>query len=130
MKYFILLSFMLFNSCIVYSAPMADELGICYKFEDNKLIKKSVCIIHSGYGAGGSYVTLEHDGFSYNIETSIVYDEKTDEYEQTEPMLNGIPATFYSRNLFYEPITDEKLVQDDSLNCIVSKDRKKDICYK
>lgn len=117
-------------SCSVYSAPMREDVSICYKFNNEKLVNKSTCIINSGYGAGGSYISIEQGKTTYNVETINNYNEKTDEYEESQPTLNSMPATYYHRDLFYKKITDSSLITDDSLNCIKTKNLKIDICYK
>jgi hypothetical protein len=129
MKYLVLLGGLI-STTFTYSAPMSEELSICYNFNSDKLVKKSSCIVHSGYGAGGSYVSIEQDDSIYNIETSNNYDEKTDSYEESEPTLNDMSARFYHRDLFYKRITDKSLITDNSLNCVVTKNKKLDICYK
>ena len=129
MKCFVLFG-VLISSSLVYSAPMREELSICYKFTNDKLAKKSSCIVHSGYGAGGSYVALEQGKSIYNIETQINYNEKTDSSEESEPTLNDLPATFYTRDLFYNKIEDKSLITDNSLRCYRTKNKKIDICYK
>lgn len=90
----------LVSTSFVYAAPMSEELSICYNFKSDKLVHKSSCIVHSGYGAGGSYVALEQGKSIYNIETQITYNEKTDSSEESEPTLNELPATFYTRDFF------------------------------
>ena len=117
-------------SCSVYAAPMNEEVSICYKFSNDQLVKKSTCIINSGYGAGGSYVSIEQGKLSYNIETELTDNEQTDDSEESEPTLNDMSARFYHRDLFYKRITDKSLITDNSLNCVVTKNKKLDICYK
>ena len=129
MKYFILLGGLLFTT-FTYSAPMSEELSICYNFNSDKLVKKSSCIVHSGYGAGGSYVAIEQGRHTYNIETEITYNEQTDDSEESEPTLNDLPAKFYARDLFYKKIVDQTLITDDSLRCYQTENKKIDICYK
>lgn len=129
MKNLILVCFSIF-SCSVYAAPMNEEVSICYKFSNDQLVKKSTCLISSGYGAGGSYVAIEQGKLHYNIETSNTYNEKTDDYDESEPTLNDMPAHYYHRDLFYHKITDKSLITDQSLNCIKTKDKKIDICFK
>lgn len=129
MKYFILLGGLLFTT-FTYSAPMSEESSICYNFNSDKLVKKSSCIVHSGYGAGGSYIAIEQGRHTYNIETEITYNEQTDDSEESEPTLNDMSARFYHRDLFYKRITDKSLITDNSLNCVVTKNKKLDICYK
>jgi len=109
---------------------MHEDVSICYKFSHDTLVNKSTCLIHSGYGAGGSYVAIEHGNFIYNIETMNNYNEKTDDYEVSEPTVNGMSAYFYNRDLFYKEITDHSLITDNSLNCIKTINNKIDICYK
>ena len=79
MKYFILLGGLLFTT-FTYSAPMSEESSICYNFNSDKLVKKSSCIVHSGYGAGGSYVAIEQGRHTYNIETEINNKVKSKEF--------------------------------------------------
>lgn len=129
MKYLILLGGLISTS-LSYSAPMSEELSICYKFKSNELVNKSSCIVHSGYGAGGSYVAIEQGTLTYNIETEITHNERTDEYEESKPTLNDLPAKFYARDLFYKKIEDQTLITDDSLRCYQTENKKIDICYK
>lgn len=129
MKNLILVFFSIF-SCSIYAAPMNEEVSICYKFSNDQLVKKSTCIISSGYGAGGSYVAIEQGKFTYNIETMNNYNEKTDDYDESEPTVNDMPAYYYHRDLFYKKITDSSFVTDSSLNCVKTKNKKIDICYK
>jgi len=129
MKYLLLLIGFLCSSSI-YSAPMSEDVSICYKFSNDRLVNKSTCIINSGYGAGGSYVAIEHGKFTYNIETMNNYNEKTDDYDESEPTVNDMPAYYYHRDLFYKKITDSSFVTDSSLNCVKTKNKKIDICYK
>ena len=129
MKYLILLGGLI-STTFSYSAPMSEELSICYNFNSDKLVKKSSCIVHSGYGAGGSYVAIEQGRHTYNIETEITYNEQTDDSEESEPTLNDLPAKFYARDLFYKKIEDHSLITDDSLRCYQTKNKKIDICYK
>ena len=49
-----------------YSAPMSEDISICYK-----VIKKSSCIVSSGYGAVGSYTSIEQGKTTYLIETEM-----------------------------------------------------------
>ncbi|MDI9741823.1 hypothetical protein ABTH99_17340 [Acinetobacter baumannii] len=129
MKYLILLGGLI-SASFTYSAPMSEELSICYTFKSDKLVKKSSCVVNSGYGAGGSYVAIEQGTLTYNIETEITHNERTDEYEESEPILNDLPAKFYARDLFYKKIEDQSLITDDSLSCYETKNKKIDICYK
>lgn len=129
MKFLALLGLFTF-SCSAFSAPMSENMSICYKFSKNKLIEKSRCIVSTGYGAGGSYVTLEQGKSTYNVEIENHYDKKTDSYEEGDITINDVVATYYYRNLSYKRITDKRFIHDDSLNCFLAKNKKIDICYK
>lgn len=113
-----------------YSAPINEDISICYQFTNNKLTKKSSCFVSSGYGAGGSYTTIEQGKSTYSIETEMCYKAKTDEYEECGTSLNNFEAKFYYRDLFYKKITDMSLVIDNSLKCFITNNKKIDICYK
>ena len=47
-------------------SPMSEDISICYK-----VIKKSSCIVSSGYGAVGSYTSIEQGKTTYLIETEM-----------------------------------------------------------
>ena len=129
MKFLALLGLLIF-SCSAFSAPMSEEVSICYKFNKDKLINKSTCVVSTGYGAGGSYITLEKGKSIYNIEIENRYDKKTDSYEEGDITLNEMLVTSYYRDLFYNKIADKSFVNDDSLSCFLTKNKKIDICYK
>lgn len=117
-------------SCLAHSAPMSENISICYQFNNDKLIKRSACIVDSGYGAGGSYINIEQGKSVYLIETESLYDKKNDSYNDGETTLNDIAATSYFRNLFYKKITDKSLISENSLSCFMTKNKKIDVCYK
>ncbi|NNG82930.1 hypothetical protein [Acinetobacter sp. ANC 5378] len=129
MKYFIMLVLSIVCET-AYSAPMNEDATICYKFSNDKLVNKSSCIVSSGYGAGGSYTSIEQSGNTYSIETEMCYKAKTDDYEECGTSLNNVEANFYYRDLFYKKISDMSLVSDNSLKCFITKNKKIDICYK
>ncbi|WP_180644934.1 hypothetical protein [Acinetobacter bereziniae] len=113
-----------------FGAPMSEDMKICYKFSNNKLVSKSSCIVSSGYGAGGSYTSIEQGKKEYSVETQMCYNKKTDEQEECGTSLNGVDANFYYRDLFYKKISDISLISDNSLKCFITKNKKIDICYK
>ena len=113
-----------------HSAPMNEDVSICYKFVNNKLVNKASCIVSSGYGAGGTYTSIEQGKNTYSIETQMCHNNKTDEDEECGTTLNNVDANFYYRDLFYEKISDMSLVSDNLLKCFITKNKKTDICYK
>ena len=101
LKIFIILSLAI-SSGAAYTAPISEDAAICYKFLNDKLVNKSTCIVSNGYGAGGSYTTIEQGKSTYSIETEMCYKAKTDEYEECGTSLNNFQAKFYYRDLFYK----------------------------
>ena len=49
---------------------------------------------------------------------------ETDEYEESKPTLNDLPAKFYARDLFYKKIEDQTLITDNSLRCYQTENKK------
>lgn len=129
MKFFITLILSMICGA-AYSAPISEDISICYQFTNNKLTKKSSCFVSTGYGAGGSYTSIEQGKTEYSIETQMCYNKKTDEQEECGTSLNDVDANFYYRDLFYKRISDMSLISDQSLKCYMTKNKKIDICYK
>lgn len=113
-----------------YAAPMDERAAVCYVFAAGKLKTKAACILSSGYGAGGSYESAQIGKQTFNAETSTCYDEKRGKDVVCDTSLNDHDAKHYYRDLFYQPITDASLIDDRSLSCYITKDRKTDVCFK
>lgn len=111
-------------------APSSDKAGVCYLFSHGKLNKTSTCVVSSGTGAGGFYETLQIGKKRYVSETSTCYNQANDEYDECGTVLNGKVAENYFRNSFYDEITDTSLIDDSSISCTRTKDRKIDVCSK
>lgn len=112
-------------SGVAYAAPTDERPGVCYMFKGDKLLNKGVCVVSTGDGAGGMYEALSYNGTDYLIETALCHNKKTDEYTECGTDLNGLPAKFYNRNLFYKRMEGDRVGE---LTCYLSK--KIDICYK
>lgn len=130
MKKIILLSLIGAFVGVASAAPVDEKPGICYQFSGSKLINKSTCIISSGYGAGGSYNSIQIGKKEYTAETSTCYDSKKDESVECNTELNGKSAMFYNRDLFYKVIANKNLINENSLSCYQTLDKKTDICFK
>ncbi|MCH7328962.1 MULTISPECIES: hypothetical protein [Acinetobacter] len=115
---------------IAHAAPTGEKVAVCYIFKGDKIINHSPCILSTGYGAGGTYESMQIGKKSYEAETQICYDKKSDNNIECGISLNGKDATYYHRNLFYNKIDDIKLINSDSLSCYITKDKTTDICIK
>ena len=127
-KTLLFISFLL--STFAHAAPMDERPAVCYTFVKGKLQSRDVCILATGYGAGGSYANIQIGKQIFNAETRACYDKKLDNDVECGVSLNGEDARHYYRDLFYSLITDSTFINDNSLSCYVSKSRKTDICFK
>lgn len=66
-----------------YSAPMSEDISICYK-----VIKKSSCIVSSGYGAVGSLLEAPKDYATRSIDPKS--DIATDSLSKIESNYDGL----------------------------------------
>lgn len=74
-----------------YSAPMSEDISICYK-----VIKKSSCIVSSGYGAVGSYTSIEQGKTTYLIETEMRVQSKHSLWMESQKQRPQIQPFFVS----------------------------------
>lgn len=95
---------------LAFSSPLPDELSICYKVKNDKVINKGTCIISSGNFAGGNYIDIQYKGKEY----SYTGDSKG-----------------YRRDSYFQKIPkSEPLLSTGDNEIICFKDKTYDICYK
>ncbi|STZ56191.1 Uncharacterised protein [Moraxella lacunata] len=132
MKALIIIAFFMLlpNTSFAYENP--DQKATCYLFKNNKLQKKSACLMQTGGGAGGMYAILTFNNKKYHFET--------------ETMTGNYEITYYPNNNLNKPTSvapyyrDQKtlkiLTQKESesrenlLACRKTKDSTLDFCYR
>lgn len=96
-------------SSTAFARPNADQLGICYTFNKDKLKDRGVCIISSGNGAGEMYTNIDYNGKKYLFEFS------------------DSSKLVYHRDSFYQRAKFDEIPEDEVITCY--KDKPNDICF-
>lgn len=100
-----------------------DQVGACYIFKGNKVVKRDVCLISSSSSTGVSY-----NGLTFNSKTYKILDSSgwagDDDYT-----VDGLKAKRYIRETnFYKVISLDDTGNEPYLLCF--KTKAVDICYK
>ena len=114
----------------VFAGEWETQQGTCYFMADGKPQQQHQCKLSSGYGAGGTYVSAEIGRQTINTEIQTCYDKKTDRDVECGATLNDAEAKHFYRDAAFKPITDPKRINNKSLSCYRTLDRKQEFCFK
>ncbi|MEM9220022.1 MAG: hypothetical protein AAGD25_37560 [Cyanobacteria bacterium P01_F01_bin.150] len=120
---------MLTWSSLATARPYPDELGICYRFQDDTLEQREPCVISAGYGAGAHYVVLH---WSDDTSTAIhminycVDGQEFDDRGFCGYRVNDQDAEPYERDAFLGIAT----VEDSSMTCYRTLSNDESVCYR
>ncbi len=123
--YFKLLPFLLIATTS-HARPLPDEVGVCYEFKADEMIRRDICIITEGNAAGGMYANLQlADGKQYQIASHGIIGLNDDLYD-----LNGKDAVHYLRDAsFYETTDYEGLAEINEPALYCYKTKTLDLCH-
>ncbi len=108
-----------------HAVGASDNAGVCYKFEDDNVVEKDVCLISFVGGQGEGFWNLKMGEETYNL---YEHDESYKKYGQHYFKLDDQPAESYYRNPNHHTIS---YTNDDNytyLNCY--KSVYDEVCYK
>ncbi len=133
MKKFVLASLLAMMTTTAFAWVNPDQKTTCYTFKNNKLQNKSTCVMQTGGGAGGMYLTLKVGKKSYHFETETLTEAMKTVYY---PIPNNFDKTkdvidYYRHPKTYKIVEEYQIGKNtNALFCQKTKDGKVDICYK
>ena len=107
------------------AAVSNDSSGVCYKFENDQVVQKDVCLISFVGGQGEGFWNLKVNNETYEL---YEHDESYKKYGQHYFKLNGQPAESYYRNPNHYAVSYDYDDDYDYLSCY--KSESDEICYK
>lgn len=133
MKNIIIIALCILLPNISFAWENPDQKATCYLFKNNKLQKKSACLMQTGGGAGGMYAILTFNNKKYHFETETMSGNyKTIYYPNGNLENKAKDVIDYARNAkTFKVLKDDENNPDiQMLFCHKTKDGKLDICYR
>jgi hypothetical protein len=113
----------------VVARPYPDQLGICYVFRGDEMVRREPCVISSGYGAGSHYASLNWlDG-----KTTSIYKDNSCNLPGLElngfcsNTVNDAAAEYYERNAF---LVATEGTEAENMPCYLVSNTEVSFCYR
>ena len=123
--YIVLLAFSIIPTAS-QAGPLPDEVGVCYEFKADEMIRRDICIITEGNAAGGMYANLQLvSGKEHQIASHGISGLNDGLYD-----LNGKDAVHYLRDAAFYNTTDYdglSEINEPALYCY--KTKVLDLCH-